>query len=500
MADDKANRSARKAAVGHQADDNAAFTAQGGDPRGRIQHFRHTRAANRPFIANNDHVAVLEFLRRAVEHLEKLLLAVEDPCGSGEYIVLQTALDTGKLQNGAEFGREVAAEDTKTACRLVGCRHRVNHVAVRRRRIKPRDLLGKGLAGTCQDIAIEKARIEKVFHEHLNAALGIDIDHRIATERPRVDDHRNDVLRQVVEFLGAHHVAGEIRIAGGAGDFGRMKHHIRRTADRHGDDDGVADRLACDDVARLDVLCDHVFEAVDQLVREFGHPALVLRGRRYHVKRLHADNADKGLHRVIGEHAAAAAEPGTAFKRDAALQVIIVAPRKLIAGDDVDRLSCGRILSRTDRPVGHDDGRTVMLEDRGKRSDRRLVAGDDRDNAFQAGRAEMFAQGIIRDLAADQRIAHLLGAVADAVRGGDGEFRLYQPHRHLAVFLADARAERVMDCRHLGADTDVALRIALRADNADRRLMDEVDRGAEFARDAKCLAVAARVLVDKHGL
>ena len=57
-----------------------------------------------------------------------------------------------------------------------------------------------------------------------------------------------------------------------------------------------------------------------------------------------------------------------------------------------------------------------------------------------------------------------------------------------------------MDCRHLGADTDVALRIALRADNADRRLMDEVDRSAEFARDAKRLAVAARILVDQHGL
>ena len=161
MTDDKANRSARKAAVGHQADDNAAFTAQGGDPRGRIQHFRHTRAANRPFIANNDHVAVLKCLRRAVEHLEKLLLAVENPRGSGEYIVLQTALDTGKLQNGAEFGREVAAENTKTACRLVGCGHRVDHVAVRRRRIKPRNLLGEGLARTGQDITIEKARIEK---------------------------------------------------------------------------------------------------------------------------------------------------------------------------------------------------------------------------------------------------------------------------------------------------------------------------------------------------
>jgi hypothetical protein len=62
-----------------------------------------------------------------------------------------------------------------------------------------------------------------------------------------------------------------------------------------------------------------------------------------------------------------------------------------------------------------------------ERADRRLVAGDDGDGADQPGGAEMLAQRIVRDLAADQRVAHLARAVADAVGGGDRVFGLDQP-------------------------------------------------------------------------
>ena len=53
-----------------------------------------------------------------------------------------------------------------------------------------------------------------------------------------------------------------------------------------------------------------VSEVVDELVGERRRTPRVVRGRRHHVQRLHADDADEGLHGVVGEHAAAAAEAG----------------------------------------------------------------------------------------------------------------------------------------------------------------------------------------------
>ena len=120
MSDHKADGPARKASIRHQADDNAAFPAQGGDARRGVQHFRHAAATDRPFIANDDHVAILEFLGRAVEHLQELLLTIENPRGSGEHIVFKTTFDASEFQHGAELGREVAAKNAKSACRLVG--------------------------------------------------------------------------------------------------------------------------------------------------------------------------------------------------------------------------------------------------------------------------------------------------------------------------------------------------------------------------------------------
>ena len=55
-------------------------------------------------------------------------------------------------------------------------------------------------------------------------------------------------------------------------------------------------------------------EVLDQLVREFIEAAGIVGRRGYHVQRLHADDADEGLHGVVGEHAAAAAVTGTGMQ------------------------------------------------------------------------------------------------------------------------------------------------------------------------------------------
>ena len=55
----------------------------------------------------------------------------------------------------------------------------------------------------------------------------------------------------------------------------------------------------------------------------------------------------------------------------------------------------------------------------------------------------------------------------------------------LARRLADAALEVRMDRLDLGHDAEVALAVALGADHADRRLVDEARIGAELARDAR---------------
>src|SRR5262249_38333667 len=98
----------------------------------------------------------------------------------------------------------------------------------------------------------------------------------------------------------------------------------------------------------------------------------------------------------------------------------------------------------------------------------------DGDRAGEAGGAEMLAQRVVGDLAADQRIAHLARAVADAVRGGDRVFRLDQPQLELALARADPALELLVDRLDLGHDAEIALAVALGADHPDRGFMDEV--------------------------
>ena len=391
MTNHQADRPPRETTVSHQTDDNAALPAKGGDAGCRIQHFRHPRTTYRPFVANDNHVRILEMVGISVEHLKKRLLTVKNLCGTCEDIVLETAFHARKFQHSAEFRRQVAAKHPQTTRRLVRLGNAADHIAVRRRRVKARHLLGKGLAGTGQGIPIEQPGIHQIADKYLNAALRIDINHREAAKRTRIDNHRDDLAGQMVEFLGAHHVAREVAVTGGAGNLWCVKHHIGRPADRHRHNDGVADGFAGDNVTRLDVVGDHVVEIIDQLIGEFGQAAFVLRRWRDHVKRLHTDNTNEGLHGVVGEHATTASKTRTGFKSDTALQRFVIAAGKLVAGDDVDRLTGGGVGAGPDRTVRHDDRRTVMLEDRGKRADRRLVTGNDGNHPFEARCTQMFA-------------------------------------------------------------------------------------------------------------
>ena len=117
--------------------------------------------------------------------------------------------------------------------------------------------------------------------------------------------------------------------------------------------------------------------------------ARIVGRRRDHVQRLHAEHGDEGLHRVVREHAAAAALAGTGVQRHARPPRRIGIARDLERGDQVDALAGLGIDARLDRAVGEEDRRLVVLEHRRQRADRRLVARDDGDQALHLVRVQV---------------------------------------------------------------------------------------------------------------
>ena len=100
----------------------------------------------------------------------------------------------------------------------------------------------------------------------------------------------------------------------------------------------------------------------------------------------------------------------------------------------------------------------------------------------------------------NQRVAHLARAIADAVRRRDRVFGLHEAQLELAGALADAALEAGVDRVHLRHHTHVALTVALGADDADRRLVDQIWIGAKFSGDANRLRRTAWVMINKDGV
>ena len=235
------------------------------------------------------------------------------------------------------------------------------------------------------------------------------------------------MLREVVELLRRHDLLPEIGETGRACDFRRVQGHVGRAADGHRDDHGVAEGIAHHNVAWLQIRLDQVRQIANQLGWELFHAARIVGGWRYHVQRLHAGDGDEGLHGVVGEHAAATAIARAGVAGDVVAVRGIGMARDLIGGDEVDGLAGLGVGARMDRSVRHDQRRLVMLEQGCERADRRLVAGNHRDRAGEARCAQVLAERVVGHLAADQRVAHLAGAVADAVRRRDRVLGLHEP-------------------------------------------------------------------------
>ena len=210
-------------------------------------------------------------------------------------------------------------------------------------------------------------------------------------------------------------------------------------------------------------------------------------------ERLHAEHRDEGLHRVVGEHAAAAALAGAGVQRDAGARLGVGIAGELEAvhevdafAGDADRLP-GWIDPSESSTAGTLNSRIAASVPTG-----RLVARDDGDDAGDVVGAQVHVGGVVDEFAADQRVAHPLGAVELAVGHAQRERRRDQPNRQ--VVAADALRHRLVHRVDLLLHAEVALAVAEGAEHRPHRIVDLLDALAEEAGRADALHVAARVV------
>src|SRR6185436_1601151 len=91
------------------------------DRAGHLQHLPHPGAALGALVADDDDVALLDL--PALDRLEGVLLAVEDPRGAGVALLFAA----GELDHAA-LGREIAAQDRDAAGLLLGLFGREDHL------------------------------------------------------------------------------------------------------------------------------------------------------------------------------------------------------------------------------------------------------------------------------------------------------------------------------------------------------------------------------------
>ena len=102
-------------------------------------------------------------------------------------------------------------------------------------------------------------------------------------------------------------------------------------------------------------------------------------------------------------------------------------PANWNAGHEVDGLAGLRVDAGLDRAVGEQHRRLVVLEDGRERADGWLVARDDGDQPCHVVGVQVHVDAVVDQLAADQRVAHAVGAVELAVGDAEGERRRDQP-------------------------------------------------------------------------
>ena len=134
------------------------------------------------------------------------------------------------------------------------------HLAVERRDVHLGEVLGEGLSGDGERVAVHQARVEQRLHEHRQSAAAVDVVHHVLAERLQVADVRH-LRADAVEV-----VEGELDL-GLAGDREQVQHDVRGAAEGHAHRDGVLERLLGEDLTRGDAVLQQVDDGLARAVR-----------------------------------------------------------------------------------------------------------------------------------------------------------------------------------------------------------------------------------------
>ena len=232
---------AGKPAVGNQTD---RFTQTLTDQRPRgCQHFRHAGSALGAKVAQHHDVPWNDLSR-------------QDGCQAGLFVVKHAGRSShhGVLQasnlGNAAFRRQITLQYGQMALLVHRVGQRADHVLVGAG--KGRDILqyfGDGLASDRDAVAMQQTRRQQDLHDLGNAAGAVQVNRQVLAagleiaQDGRLLAHSFEVVNRPVH-------------ASRMGNGQEVQHRIGRATGGHDHGDGIFNRLAGHDIARLEVLLD----------------------------------------------------------------------------------------------------------------------------------------------------------------------------------------------------------------------------------------------------
>ena len=277
-----------------------------------------------------------------------------------------------------------------------------------------------------------------------------------------------------------------------------MDRRIGRAADRRIDDDAVLERLARQDVGRLQVFPDHPDDARAGLIGDLAALA-VGRGDRGAARQRHAERLGQRIHGGGGAHGVAMADRRRRGGDDIhELLVVDLARGQLLARFPDHGAGAGALAlvpAVQHRPAGQHDRRHVDGRRRHQAGGRGLVAAGGQDHAVQRIAEQDLDQAEIGEVAVERRgrpLAGLLDRVhrkfhGDAAGGADaladplGQFEVMAiAGRKVVAGLGDAD-DRLAGLQLLPGQA--VIEVALEIERGHARIMRVVEpfAGAEFA-------------------
>ena len=326
----------------------------------------------------------------------------------GEHVIRHgRRLDDGVVR------REVALEDGDAALLAVRRVDAVDDVAV--------EYLG--VLDAVADRARHRERVEmdevlrrELMHDGGDAARLVEVDHVMLAGRAEFRDVRR-AARDLIEERRGQVDAGLVR------DGRQMQHRVRRAADAHVDRDGILERLAREDVTRLDVLLEQIHHDGARALREQAACARVGRRDRAIARQAHAEHLGQRVHRVRREESRAGAAARAAFRLELMHLRVRHVARRIFAGR-LERLAHTHVAAMEaageHRAAGDDDRRNIEPRRRHEHARHDLVTVRDEDERVKSGSHRDRLDGVGDELAARERVFHARMAHRDAVADTDG--------------------------------------------------------------------------------